>query len=490
MRWFPTLPSSLALSLFLCACQLLAAALAHAEDFDADLTYEEVASEQHYAQRLRPQIHYTPIQGHVGDATGMFYYKGEYHLFYMFDKWQLVRDRHKRWGHAVSPDMIHWTELPPVLDTLLDHKPGSGSGVVDWNNSAGLQQGPEKTLLIFYTDYERGSCIAYSHDRGRTWTRHENNPVLGGFEDIRDPTVFWYQPAQEWRMVRYEKRGFAFYRSGNLIDWKYLSRIDGYYECPDFLHLPVENSPDESRWVLIDGDGSYTLGLFDGTTFTAQSDRLKVDYGDALYATQAWKRTRLGTSRPVQMCWMRYPDNERTEKLTWNGQQSFPCELLLWKYEKGIRLHRRPVDEIKNLHRRQHVWNDLTVNEGENPLHDLDLDVCEIVLDMDVSGARRLRLTAGTVAVEYDVARQELSCLGSKAPLPQQNGRIHLQVLLDRCSIEVFGNDGRVSISNLFFPKADDSRDLTFFVEGGSAHLKNLEVSYLDSIWNDSRGQE
>jgi sucrose-6-phosphate hydrolase SacC (GH32 family) len=163
---------------------------------------------------------------------------------------------------------------------------------------------------------------------------------------------------------------------------------------------------------------------------------------------------------------------------------------MLWKHEKGIRLHRRPVDEIKNLHRRQHVWNDLTVNEGENPLHDLDLDVCEIVLDMDVSGARRLRLTAGTVAVEYDVARQELSCLGSKAPLPHQNGRIHLQVLVDRCSIEVFGNDGRVSISNLFFPKADDSRDLTFFVEGGSAHLKNLEVSYLDSIWNDSRGQE
>src|SRR5947209_18735166 len=121
---------------------------------EADLNPAEVAGEQHYRQPLRPQFHYTPVQGHIGDATGLIYYGGEYHLFNMYDEWSRRRLAHKRWGHAISTDLIHWEQMPPVLDTLLDNHPGSGSGVVDWNNSSGLRQGAEKTLLIFYTDYK------------------------------------------------------------------------------------------------------------------------------------------------------------------------------------------------------------------------------------------------------------------------------------------------------------------------------------------------
>src|ERR1043166_6552158 len=82
-----------------------------------DLTPQEVAGEQHYRQSLRPQFHYTPIQGHIGDATGLIYYRGEYHLFNMYDEWSQRRLAHKRWGHAVSPDLVHWEQLPAVLDT-------------------------------------------------------------------------------------------------------------------------------------------------------------------------------------------------------------------------------------------------------------------------------------------------------------------------------------------------------------------------------------
>src|SRR5690349_13487768 len=150
-----------------------------------DITPREVAGQQHYNQPLRPQFHYTPIQGHIGDATGLIYYRGEYHLFNMFDEWSRRRLAHKRSGHAVSPDLIHWPQLPAVLDTLLDARPGSGSGVVDWSNSSGLREGPEQTLLIFSADYEAGTCIAYGHDRGRTWVRHAANPVIPGADDAR-----------------------------------------------------------------------------------------------------------------------------------------------------------------------------------------------------------------------------------------------------------------------------------------------------------------
>jgi hypothetical protein len=125
----------------------------------SEITPEEVAEQQHYNQPLRPQFHYTALQGHIGDATGLFFYRGEYHLFNIFDEWSRKSSVHKRWGHAISTDLMHWTQLPPVLDTTIDHSPGSGSGIVDWNNSSGLRNGPEKTLLLFYTDYKKGSCI-------------------------------------------------------------------------------------------------------------------------------------------------------------------------------------------------------------------------------------------------------------------------------------------------------------------------------------------
>src|SRR5580698_11234646 len=94
---------------------------------DVDLTPEAVANEQNYNQPLRPQFHYTPIQGDLNDATGLIYYRGEYHLFHMYDEWSRIRAAHKRWGHAVSNDLVHWQQLPAVLDTLLDNTPGSGS---------------------------------------------------------------------------------------------------------------------------------------------------------------------------------------------------------------------------------------------------------------------------------------------------------------------------------------------------------------------------
>lgn len=160
---------------------------------DDQITPSEVADAYHFHGQYRPQIHYTPIQGHIGDATGLIYYKGEYHLFYMFDPWSRKRKEHKNWGHAISKDLLHWEECSPILDTLLDNHPGSGSGVVDWNNSSGLRRGIEKTLVVFYTDYTKGSCIAYSRDAGRTWLRYKDNPVLPGTADIRDPYVFLVQ---------------------------------------------------------------------------------------------------------------------------------------------------------------------------------------------------------------------------------------------------------------------------------------------------------
>src|SRR5687767_7187507 len=59
-----------------------------------------------YTEQYRPQFHYTHGSGFVNDPNGLVYYAGEYHLFY--------QDRlpcGQSWGHAISRDLVHWTEL-------------------------------------------------------------------------------------------------------------------------------------------------------------------------------------------------------------------------------------------------------------------------------------------------------------------------------------------------------------------------------------------
>lgn len=444
-----------------------------------DIDPVEASRNQHYDQPYRPQFHYSALQGHIGDATGLIYHQGEYHLFSMFDQWERRRNRHKCWGHATSRDCVHWEAQPPILDPLVDHKPGSGSGIVDWNDTLALRAGPYKTLAVFYTDYVRGSCLAYSTDAGRTWIRHPSNPVLAGVDDIRDPTVFWYAPASAWRMVRYERQGFVFYGSSDLLNWVQLSRVEGRYECPDLFELPVEDNSGERKWVLTAANGAYMLGSFDGRHFTAETDTLRIERGKAFYAPQTWKRTPEGGSPVIQIAFLRYPDEPR---LTWHCQMAFPCVLTLRRLPEGVRLCRLPIDEIKNLRIAQDVWRNVTLSPGQNPLGSMRGDLFDIRAEIEVLDAAAFRFDVRGQAIHYSRTDEQLRVAGTAIPLKPSAGRVRLQVLVDRSSIEVFVDRGQATISNVtFFDPVRDDYCLT--AEGGDIRVISLEINELEGIW-------
>ena len=79
----------------------------------------EVLGQGHIDQRLasdpmRPQFHLLPAKNWMNDPNGPIWWKGQYHLFYQLNPHAAVwGDMH--WGHAVSPDMVHWRHQPIAL---------------------------------------------------------------------------------------------------------------------------------------------------------------------------------------------------------------------------------------------------------------------------------------------------------------------------------------------------------------------------------------
>jgi sucrose-6-phosphate hydrolase SacC (GH32 family) len=244
-----------------------------------------------YTEQYRPQFHYTHGQGFVNDPNGLVYYEGEYHMFY-----QDRLDCRQSWGHAISRDLVHWTELGIAIPCEGNERIFSGSIVIDWENRSGFGTSENPPMVAIYTSARPGNqsqSLAYSLDRGRTWTKYEGNPVLDiGSRSFRDPKVFWYEPRGLWIMPvsLSSLRQIAFYSSPDLKNWTFESTfgpvgaVTGEYEVPDLFPLEVKGKgtgTDQTKWVLLVNvnpgarlGGSalqYFVGEFDGHRFAEES---------------------------------------------------------------------------------------------------------------------------------------------------------------------------------------------------------------------------
>jgi sucrose-6-phosphate hydrolase SacC (GH32 family) len=172
--------------------------------------------------------------------------------------------------------------------------------------------------------------------------------------------------------------------------------------------------------------------------------------------------------------------------MPFNQQMAFPCRLTLRKTAEGVRMFAEPVKEIESLHTKKHTVADRTLKPGDNPLADVNGDLFDIRAEFKPAGAKAFGFNVRGVPVLYDVEKQEISCKNVKAPLKPADGKVRLRLLVDRGSIEIFGNDGQVALSVASIP-ADDNHTLQVFSRGGATHLGSLEVFELESAWGSKR---
>jgi sucrose-6-phosphate hydrolase SacC (GH32 family) len=449
-----------------------------------------------YGETYRPQFHFTAEKNWLNDPNGLVYFGGEYHLFFQHNP-SGIEWGNMTWGHAVSTDLVRWRQLenallPDAMGTMY-----SGSAVVDHGNTSGFGKGSEPPLVILYTAAGGESaeskgrpytqCVAYSNDRGRTWTKYAGNPVLGEVaKGNRDPKVVWHGPTKRWVMALYKSgNDFALYASPDLKAWTHLQDLTmpGCDECPDFFEVPVEGKAGETRWVFVAANGRYWVGAFDGRRFTPESGPHPSDHGGNYYAVQSWSDVPEG--RRIQLAWMR---GGRYPRMPFNQQMSFPCEVTLRETAGGPRLFRRPVEEVKTLREGTGRWNFELTPGGADPLAGVRGDLFDIVAEIEPGEAEEVSLVVRGEAITYTAGDRTLTCLGKSVVLPEgRDGRVTLRVLVDRASIEVFADDGGVVMSSCFVP-ATDARSVEMRAKGGAARVRSLEVHTLRSAWAGREG--
>jgi fructan beta-fructosidase len=490
--------------LFICVCALLltgSSLVALAQDHS---TYQEP---------FRPQYHYSAPFGWINDPNGMVYYKGLYHVFYQYNPKDIVLGP-QHWGHASSPDLFHWTNLPIAL--YPDDIGGpiwSGCVVVDANNTSGLVPGGGLVALFTYQD--QSQAVAYSHDDGLTWTKYSGNPVIPALaKDFRDPKVFWHAPTSRWVMALAAGLELQFWTSTDLLHWEHRSSFGGglpggVWEVPDLMPMPVDG---QTKWLLLasvsqgapaGGPGiRYFVGDFDGETFTDQSGSapLWMDYGPDNYAGTTWDNAPDG--RHTYIGWMSsWVYAAYTPTTPWRGALTLPRDLSLKQTPYGWRLVQTPVPEVKALRTNLGVWDNAQVT-GEMPLDGVHSRQLEIIadlvpgtaaragLELQTGGATPTRIVWNAAQKQLLVSRSTQTSQGAidgftpafGAPVALDNGHLRLHIFVDEESVEVFAQDGLLVISAQTFVEPP-SDGVALYAEKGDLTVAHLEVYALARTW-------
>jgi fructan beta-fructosidase len=506
-------------------------------------------SQRPFTEPHRPQFHFTPPAKWMNDPNGMVFYEGEYHLFYQhYPDSSVWGPMH--WGHAISTDLVHWQHLPIALYPDSLGLIFSGSAVIDWKNTSGFGVNGTPPMVAMFTYHDMAGekqgaptfqtqGLAYSNDRGRTWTKYAGNPVIPnpGLRDFRDPKVMWHEPSQRWIMVLAAADRVRIFSSANLRTWVPASDFGasvgahgGVWECPDLFPIRIEGTT-ETRWVLLvsinpggPNGGSatqYFVGTFDGTTFTLDPQfasgvgaagkeparGIWVDHGRDNYAGVTWSDIPSTDGRRLFIGWMSNWDYARevpTE--AWRSAMTVPRSLSLRRTPSGLRLVSTPVGELRRLRGETVTLKDRRVR-GVQPLpvpagglvaqSEIELeflvapaDTTDVAIELSNAAGETFRIGFDQSSRRFYSDRTGLPKPFSAtfatsvhwAPRVMTDSIVRMHLYVDRASVELFADGGATALTDILFPTYDFSA-MRLVVKGDAVHLRVVNVSALRSIW-------
>ena len=509
----------------------------------------------------QPQLHFNAPPNWINDPNGPIFLNGQYHLFFQLnpsgDLWG-----HMSWGHAVSPDLIHWKQLPIALPEENGIAIFSGSTVEDRDNTSGLcapagQKSPG-CLVAIYTGSsleKQAQNIAFSRDGGTTWTKFPGNPVIDlNLKDFRDPKVFWHAATKSWVMVVAlpTLHKVRFYRSKDLRQWELAGEfgpagaVSGVWECPDLFELPVRDGNgnfDSTRWLLsvnvspgapAGGSGDqYFIGKFDGSHFTEDhpgSGAHWADWGKDFYASTSFSNL-LPNHDPIPTpIWIAWMDNWQYARmlppLPGRGQMTLARSLYLREPpahpaptpgQEPLQLVQQPILPVPDYKPYSAMFGAPTfqsIAEANARLASAKApgSVYDVRFDIYPGEAAQAGIRLRRSAANPNEPAQEETIVGIDkekgqifldrshsgktdwspnfparmvAPLkhPQETA-VHIEIVVDKNSVEVFADDGETVLTSLIYP-SPSSQGLGFFASPlppgfDSAQIRDVQLFPLE----------
>jgi beta-fructofuranosidase len=472
----------------------------------AEQVKDEPLQEKLAADPQRPRYHLMPPANWMNDPNGPIFWKGQYHMFYQHNpNGAFAENMH--WGHAVSPDLVHWKHLPIALAPT----PGGPDKDGCWSGCAVIDR--DVPTIVYTGVFPQVQCLARSDDGMMTWRKHPGNPVIAappqGMETtgFRDPCV-WHG-ADEWFLaigsgVKGQGGMVLLYRSTDLVHWDYLHLLckgrkdellpgkdpvstGEMWECPDFF-------PSADKHALIvstQGAVIYSLGRYVNQYFRPEIQG-KADLGNCYYAARSMVDEK---GRRILWGWIREGRSDAAQRAAgWAGVMSLPRVLTLG--QDGA-LAMAPAPEIEALRGKHQRFDRLPIVPGSlSHLKSVRGDSLEIQAELEPGASETVGLAVRSspdgkeqTSITYSrtngllLVDRERSSLSPDVDRGSSGGSfalaggetVKLRVFLDASVIEIFAND-RACLTSRIYPSRPDSLGLGLFARGGKARLNSLDV--------------
>lgn len=483
-----------------------------------DMTANRRALEQ---DPHRPLYHFTAPSGSMNDPNGLCFWKGRWHLFYQLNP---AEDDRPHWGHATSPDLVHWRDLPYAIYPGPERMCFSGSTLVERDR-----------VVAMYHGVQVGNMVAVSDDPLLlNWKKLTGGPVIPIGDGsstpyvVHDPCVWTkdgtYYALSNGTPARPDLD--YLFQSNDLIHWQYLHPfvVDDRFTlagddgaCPYFW--PVGN-----RHILLFfshmSGGQYLLGDYksDADVF-APTAHGKFNFGAAapsgVHAPSATPDGHGGVLVILNM-------NPGKRTCGWDQVMTLPRRLTLSDRppRPGNSLRVEPAGAIESLRgsathvdemllpaNRDLVLQSVTGNSMELSLRvdPPQNGVFELSVLRSPDGEeetrfvfyrnRGLRCSETDFGgdrysiVELDTTRSSISPDVSCRPpelAPVYLGpedRLELRVFIDRSVVEVFVNDQQCVAARVY-PERADSTGVSLRARGQDARLLGLDAWQMKSTFS------
>jgi beta-fructofuranosidase len=390
----------------------------------------------------RPRLHFTARSGWINDPIGLTYHDGLYHLFFQYVAEQTVWGPACGWGHAVSPDLLSWSEREPVL------LPGDGDEGC-WSGC--LVRDDRGAATIFYTSVQLDDLaigrLRTATPLDPTWDTWRKGPVLDvdppeGATIFRDPQIS--HDGDRWRMLvgsgRPDHTATALgYSSADLVSWtahgEFASRSGAdreglwtgtAWECPQLIRLGDRHVLLFSVWEpWIGYHEAYAVGRVVGEQLDVESWG-RLTYGEAYYAGATFADA---DGSPGLVHWLRGVDDVEGQ---WAGAHSVPHQVHLDRH--GVLV----AEPHPNLGRRRGPHR--SVGSGSPGATALP-EAADVEWRPDPGGTLRITAAGGLLLAELRVVGDELHLAVGEQEWSMPGGP-QLRLVVDGPVLEVFGTAG------------------------------------------------